>query len=132
MSAALRRAFELLEANEPYAKARLGQIGVAERDRGPVVDRLFDYFGGAHQADDHPFKVAMDVALRVGESGGDDDVEPLLTALKELPGGQLGTLYTIIDLACAHAAVEGMVLGVSYVEHEAIGQAARRRTRPRR
>jgi len=132
MSAALRHAFEAIEADEPSAGNRLRQISVAEPDMQPVVERLFDYFGEAHRGDEHPLKAAMEVGKSAADSGDDPDFHPLAESLAALPKGQVETLFTMIDLACAYAAVEGMALGAAYVEADVVGRATRRRTRPRR
>jgi len=131
MSAAMRKAFEAFEVDGPSPGDRLVQISVPERDATPILSRLFDYFGNSHKPG-HPVREALDSCARMRDDESDPDAGPLLEAISALPEGQMATLFSLMDLACAFAAIEGMALGAAYVDRAERGFVARARTRPRR
>lgn len=133
ISAALRRAFEVFEADRDlFAGDRLAQISVAKRDYQPVIERLFDYFGDTHERDGHPVKEGLNTLRRLANAGDDPDAGPLMESINALPEGELTSLFSMLDLVCAFAAAEGMALGAAYVGADMNGRSARARTRPHR
>jgi hypothetical protein len=133
MSAALRHAMETLrlDADEAMPGDRLVSCGIAGRDAQALHRELYEYFGDKGRPGD-PLRLAMGSVQAAGQEGRDEDALALIDALAALPEGQRATLLAMVDLVCAHAAVEGVAVGALYIAYERNGRDERWRGRPKR